>query len=95
MYKGGKPMSIEKRLTRLEQLVDSLIKRIDNEKFYSDADTNGVRVYSSQANEKASGNEDGLLDIATVADENSECTLELAEMISELEDRVATIEGGN
>ena len=40
-------------------------------------------------------NEDGLLDIASVADENSECTLELAEMISELEDRVATIEGGN
>ena len=42
-----------------------------------------------------SENEDGLLDIASVADENSECTLELAEMISELEDRVATIEGGN
>ena len=41
-----------------------------------------------------SENEDGLLDIASVADENSECTLELAEMISELEDRVATIEGG-
>ena len=42
-----------------------------------------------------SENEDGLLDIASVADENSECTLELAEMISGLEDRVATIEGGN
>lgn len=88
-------MSIEKRLTRLEQLVDSLIKRIENEKFYQDADTNGVRVSSSNANSKASENEDGLLDIASVADENSECTLELAEMISKLEDRVATIEGGN
>ena len=88
-------MTTEKRLDNLENLVHSLISKINNDKFYSDADTNGVRVSSSHANEKASENEDGLLDIASVADENSECTLELAEMISELEDRVATIEGGN
>ena len=88
-------MSIEKRLTRLEQLVDSLIKRIDNEKFYQDADTNGVRVSSSQANSKASGNEDGLLDVADVASENSDCIVELAEMISNLEERTSALEGGN
>lgn len=85
-------MSIEKRLTRLEQLVDSLIKRIDNEKFYQDADTNGVRVSSSQASEKASENEDGLLDIATVADENSGCVVELGELVNDLEERLTALE---
>lgn len=36
-------MDIEKRLTNLENLVNSLIKRINNDKFYSDADTAGIR----------------------------------------------------
>ena len=36
-------MTIEERLTNLENLVNSLIKRINNDKFYSDADTAGIR----------------------------------------------------
>lgn len=36
-------MDIEKRLTNLENLVNSIIKRIDKEKYYSDADTAGIR----------------------------------------------------
>ena len=36
-------MDIETRLTNLENLVNSLIKRIDREKYYSDADTAGIR----------------------------------------------------
>ena len=36
-------MDIEKRLSNLENLVYSLIKRIDKEKYYSDADTVGIR----------------------------------------------------
>lgn len=36
-------MDIEKRLTNLENLVNSLIKRINNDKFYSDADSAGIR----------------------------------------------------
>ena len=36
-------MDIEKRLTNLENLVNALIKRIDNDKYYSDADTAGIR----------------------------------------------------
>jgi len=36
-------MDIEKRVTNLENRLNSLIKRIDNDKFYSDADFAGVR----------------------------------------------------
>lgn len=36
-------MTIEERLTNLENLVNSLIKRIDKEKHYSDANTAGIR----------------------------------------------------
>ena len=36
-------MDIEKRLDNLEKLVNALIKRIDNDKYYSDADTKGIR----------------------------------------------------
>ena len=42
-----------------------------------------------------SGNEEGLLDIADVASENSDCVVELAEMISNLEERTNALEGGN
>lgn len=36
-------MTIEKRLSNLENLVNSLSKKIDNNKYYSDADMNGNR----------------------------------------------------
>ena len=36
-------MDIEKRLDNLEKIVNALIKRIDNDKYYSDADTAGIR----------------------------------------------------
>lgn len=36
-------MSIEDRLSNLENLVNALIKRIDNDKFYDSADKAGIR----------------------------------------------------
>lgn len=36
-------MDLEKRITNLENLVYSLIKRIDNDKFYSNADSDGIK----------------------------------------------------
>ena len=36
-------MDIEKRVSNLEKLVNALIKKIDNNKFYQDADVAGVR----------------------------------------------------
>ena len=41
-------MTIEQRLTNLENLVNALIKRIDKDKFYSQADTNGIRQNVSE-----------------------------------------------
>lgn len=36
-------MDLEKRVANLEKLVNSLIKTINNNKFYTDADINGTR----------------------------------------------------
>lgn len=36
-------MTVEQRLDNLENLVNALIKRIDKDKFYSQADTNAIR----------------------------------------------------
>lgn len=37
-------------------------------------------------------NEDGLLDIASVADENSGCVVELGELVNDLEERLTALE---
>lgn len=36
-------MDLETRVANLENLVNALIKRIDNDKFYSSADTSALR----------------------------------------------------
>ena len=36
-------MDIEKRVTNLENMMTNVIKNISNQKFYTDADVNGVR----------------------------------------------------
>ena len=46
-------LTIETRLSNLENLVNSLAKRIDGNKFYADADTQGNR-------QSISGNSEGI-----------------------------------
>ena len=36
-------MNIETRVTNLEKLVDSLVKKLNNDKFYDDADKSGMK----------------------------------------------------
>ena len=36
-------MDLEKRVANLENLVSALIKRIDNDRYYANADTNALR----------------------------------------------------
>lgn len=36
-------MSVEERVERLENLVNALVKKIDNDKFFNDADKKGLR----------------------------------------------------
>ena len=45
-------MDLETRLTNLENLVNGLIKNMNNNKFYSDADVNGCRHAEGELNEK-------------------------------------------
>ena len=42
-------MDLEKRITNLENLVASLIKKINNDKFYNNADKDGIRHSATDA----------------------------------------------
>ena len=53
-------MSIEERLSNLEKLVDSLIKRIDNDKFYDSADKQGIRQTEGNHGEAIQTNTDDI-----------------------------------
>lgn len=45
-------MDIETRLTNLEKLVESLIQKLNNDKFYTDADIAGVRQNVEEVDQK-------------------------------------------
>lgn len=49
-------MDIETRLTNLEKLVDSLVKQINRQKMYTDADVGGVRQAMSDVTQIISDN---------------------------------------
>lgn len=76
-------MTIEKRLSNLENLVNALAKKIDNNKFYTDADVNGNRKGVSENTSCVAENSGGLFDVAALADENSQAIMDLAELIAE------------
>lgn len=78
-------MTIEQRLENLENLVNALSKKIDGIKYYTDADINGTRQSINENVEDISDNSNGLFDVASLADENSQAIMELAEIISEME----------
>lgn len=78
-------MTIEKRLENLENLVNALSKKIDNNKFYADADTSSERKNIGENTSGVSDNSLGLFDVAALADENSQAIMELAEIIGEKE----------
>ena len=85
-------MDIEKRLANLENLVNALIKRINNDKFYSNADTTSEKIGISTNAMGVEENGLGILDIADLSDENSSAIEDLAEMIDDLEARVEALE---
>lgn len=45
-------MDLEKRLTNLENLVRAIIRKIDNDKFYQNADISGVRHGQAESESK-------------------------------------------
>lgn len=52
-------------------------------------------LYTDRVKETADENNDGILDVASLADENSISIEDLAVMIDDLETRVSALEGGN
>ena len=68
-------MSIEERLSNLEKLVDSLIKRIDNDKFYDSADKQGIRQTEGNHREAIEVNASDVADTRTAIEELYEMVL--------------------
>ena len=85
-------MNIETRVTNLENLVDSLVKMINNHKFYQNADISGVRQGHSENAEGVSENSSGILDVAELSDENSSSIIDLGDFVAELDERVTALE---
>lgn len=78
-------MTIEKRLSNLENLVNALSKKIDSNKFYTGADIGENRKGISENTNGVAENSGGIFDVAALADENSQAIMELAEIIGEKE----------
>lgn len=68
-------MSIEERLSNLENLVNSLIKRIDNDKFYDSADKAGIRQTEGNHGEAIEVNASDVADTRTAIEELYEMVL--------------------
>ena len=68
-------MSIDERLSNLEKLVDSLIKRIDNDKFYDSADKMGIRQTEGNHGEAIEVNASDVADTRTAIEELYEMVL--------------------
>lgn len=69
-------MDLEKRITNLENLVTSLIKRVDNDKVYNNADKAGIRITETINNK----------DRKTETSDNSDAIFELASLVAEMEE---------
>ena len=70
-------MNNEERLSNLEKLVDSLIKRIDNDKFYDSADKAGIR--------QTEGNHGEAIDTNTADIEKNSADIEYIAIMSDID----------
>ena len=86
-------MDIETRLTNLENLVYALVAKIDNINFYQKADTASERIGISTNSAGVAENDSAICDVADLSDVNSQAIDDLAEMVDELSNKVAELEG--
>lgn len=93
---------MELRIKNLEENMSTLASKqyartVDNEDKIQKTDSELSDTNSNVSANKQSVNEnsDGIFDLADLSDENSASILDLAEYISQLEERVAQLEGGN
>ena len=86
-------MGIDERLTKLENLVNALIAKVDNINFYQKADTASERIGISNNSIGVAENDSAICDVAELSDVNSGAIDDLAEMVDELSNRVSELEG--
>lgn len=75
-------------------LDDVTAKALKNARQQAFEQSVNVGLYADGIDAKANENNDGVLDIADLADENSTSITDLAEYVAELEERIAALEGG-
>lgn len=93
-------MDIETRVTNLENLVNSLVSMMNNQKFYTDADIAGCRHTEGELgtkNDEQDGgiteNSDAVVDVAALSDENSTAITDLGDYAGSLDERITELEG--
>ena len=85
-------MDIYKRVENLENQLNGILKKIENNKFYQDADDNAEKIRISDTENGVSENDSAIMDIAELSDENGTAIEELADMLDDLEERVTSLE---
>jgi hypothetical protein len=93
-------MTLEKRVSNLENLVASVISMYGIKTRYNEADKSALRQTSSQQGEEIKTNTVGInendtavCDVAELSDVNSQAIDDLAEMVDELAQKIAEMEG--
>lgn len=92
-------MDIETRVTNLENMLASIMKNMNNQKFYTDADIAGCRhtegelgIKNDEQDGGISDNDLAICDVAELSDENSGVIEEIAEIADDLLARVEALE---
>lgn len=86
-------MDIETRLTNLENLVHALINSLNLKDLYNNADKAGIRQAEGIHGQGISENDTAICDVADLSDVNSQAIDDLAELVDELSNKVAEMEG--
>ena len=86
-------MSIDERVGNLENLVHALIAKVDKIIFYQNADTASERIGIGKNSTGVAENDTAICDVAELSDVNSQAIDDLAEMVDELSNKVAELEG--
>ena len=86
-------MSIDERLTKLENLVESIVSTLANNGKYDKADKNVLRNVDYKHGEGINENDTAICDVADLSDVNSQAIDDLAEIVDELSNKIAEMEG--
>lgn len=81
------------RLTNVENTLNALIKSLNLQKMYSEADNVAEKKNIGENTFGVAENGNGILDLADLSDENSTALEDIAEMLDDHEQRLEALEG--